>query len=743
MPSLIRRAAFVHHAVFTVFILLPLALVLVLSQVSEAKEREREETRFVLDAVEAVLTGTFLPVADAGRDIGVAIVASDLSTSVGTARVQAILDASVEFSAIVTRINLLDARGTVLLTSPADEEIEGTDRSGARAFRFARGATGSVWGAPEYIPEGDYLATRVVVPVGRMYLEIAVVVPETRSPLRVVENIADIEVGVVAANGLFVLHTDQSRVEERQYEQFFPQIQAVGVGALFETETFVDGDRTFLAGRKVPGLEWAVVVYRTEAQVGLEMRRQVIRVIGFIAVILVAGVITTFLVFRWVRNLLDPILDTLREYAEGNYAHRIDSARYIETALIAESVHAMARRLKEREVDLKTARRVAETANDAKDLLLANVSHEIRTPLNAIIGINRTLSRPLPEGMRTAEDLLRLQSLASGNLERIVDDLLDYAAADRGHLTINPSPVDVNTLLCDIADLHRVQVEDAGLRFVVDINIPPETVVRTDAIRLAQVLGNLLTNAAKFTERGSVALRGSVADDLSSDGTVALRIDVEDTGPGIPEHVRHDIFVEFVQGDLSPSKAKPGIGLGLSIARSLTKLLGGSLEVLHTGPQGTVFSVALVVERAEVAVLESPADDVVEELSGVPGDTTILVVEDEAINRLYIEGLLRQHGYGVVAVADAESAEKAARDGPDCILMDVGLPRKDGYHVTRALKADEHTRSIPVVALTAHAFQRERDRAREVGMVGFVSKPIREHQLLRTLEEALRGEASL
>ena len=373
---------------------------------------------------------------------------------------------------------------------------------------------------------------------------------------------------------------------------------------------------------------------------------------------------------------------------------------------------------------LRDAKQRAEAATEAKAEFLANMSHELRTPLTSIIGISDLLLSGEPSAPERRR-LLGILRQAGHGLLALINDVLDFSKIEAGQLSFERIPVSLRAEIANSTTLiaEQVRAKDVELVTVISDAVPDR--VLADPMRLRQVLLNLLSNAAKFTERGSIRLSAGVAPD-----GLRLEIAVEDTGPGIAPDKLSSLFQRFVQVDASTSRRHGGTGLGLVISRRLVEMMGGELSVRSEPGRGSTFSFTLPLERAE----SEPAHAARPSAPPLQG-CRILLAEDNALNRSVIDAILKQRGHEVVAVADGRAAVEAASRGDfDVILMDVQMPQMDGYAATRTIRAADRGRSpVPIIALTANATPDEAERCREAGMDAHVAKPVDWPRLFDTI----------
>ena len=372
---------------------------------------------------------------------------------------------------------------------------------------------------------------------------------------------------------------------------------------------------------------------------------------------------------------------------------------------------------------------LAERHSAVKSQFLANMSHEMRTPLHGILGLTRQL-RVADASPAARERHIELIERSGEHLLGLINDALDFAKLEAGHARLVDEPFDLVALVEDVVALSGGGARDKGL--LLDVSTAglgrPGGWMRGDAARVRQILHNLVGNAVKFTDAGRVAVRA-----LREGSTGMLRIEVEDSGVGIDEAQLERVFDAFHQAEGAFDRRYTGTGLGLTIARELARAMGGDLKARSRVGEGSVFVFRAPLPPALPDTVPPEGSATRPDTLPVPLAGRVLVAEDNPVNALVVEAMLRQAGVDVVSVDDGARAVDAwERCAPDLVLMDLQMPVMDGLAATRAIRERE-TRSgrarTPIVALTANAFDSDRDDCLAAGMDAHLAKPFRDDEL--------------
>jgi len=453
-----------------------------------------------------------------------------------------------------------------------------------------------------------------------------------------------------------------------------------------------------------------------------------------IANLLLTGVLVVVLVlhfFMFLRRRVVQLNSGTERIGGGDLTYRIPLENDDELAEVAMGINRMAGQLQQAVRSTDEARLAAEQANQLKSSFLANMSHELRTPMNAIIGYTEMLLEDLadsgadPESNQMVQDLERIRS-SGKHLLALINDILDLSKIEAGKMQLSLETFPVRALLTDVVDTVRPLLAKNSNTLVLRVPDEPGS-MHADLTRLRQSLFNLLSNAAKFTDRGTVTVDITVDEDGPSP---RIRFAVTDTGIGMTAEQMGKVFEDFAQADSSTARRFGGTGLGLSISRRFCRMMGGDISVISTAGAGSTFTIDLPVRVNEALPDDALPTAVAGADSSQAGDL-VLVIDDDAGTLELLSRLLHREGYRVATATTGEEGLKlAASLRPQAVILDVLMPRLDGWAVLTALKQNSTTQAIPVIVVT---MLDDRDMAFSLGAAEFMTKPVERARLAASL----------
>ncbi|MBR6160010.1 MAG: response regulator, partial [Lachnospiraceae bacterium] len=455
-------------------------------------------------------------------------------------------------------------------------------------------------------------------------------------------------------------------------------------------------------------------------------------------------IISILIGILWIRSVIKPLrkmTDVADRYAEGDFSEMMEVDSSDEVGRLSKSLQTMS-------ASLKNQIENADAANKAKTAFLSNMSHEIRTPLNAVLGMNEMILRESGEDNTIvyAENI----RTAGNTLLGLINDILDFSKIEAGKLEIVPVDYDISSVINDLVNMVRVRADQKGLALVLDINRDIPVVLNGDEVRVKQIITNILTNAVKYTEKGSVTFRIGY-EKADEPGEIKLKVSVKDTGIGIREEDMERLFTKFERLDEKRFRNIEGTGLGMTIASTLLDMMGSALEVKSTYGEGSEFSFSLV---QKVVKWDPVGDYETAYRSGwkakrkhkklfTAKNARVLMVDDNTMNIIVFESLIKETLVRADRAMSGDECLKMCADRKyDIIFLDHMMPEKDGIetlHELRAMKGGPNA-DTKVICLTANAISGAREEYIREGFDDYLTKPIDSDKLERMLRDYLPAD---
>lgn len=412
----------------------------------------------------------------------------------------------------------------------------------------------------------------------------------------------------------------------------------------------------------------------------------------------------------------------------------------INSSLLSKSLLYAA--VKRSNADLSREKEIAQEAAELKQRFLAHMSHELRTPLNVVIGMSQLIDGE--ESPDKRKEYLDSLSKSARDLLQLINNVLDFSKLESGKVEPEVRDFDLEQLLSDLITIFKYKAEEKGLRLILDSKLDSKKIVVGDSHRLKQVLTNLLQNAIKYTKDGEVKLSTREDGDL-------VHFDVSDTGIGITEDQLSRIFQSFTQASESITRRFGGTGLGLTIAKEIVHVMGGELSAESTPGQGSIFKFYLPLQKGDVSKTNADlAQASAKQKQQLQTSARLLVADDHELNRIVVREMLSKRYQGIsidFAENGLEAIEQVQKNNYELILMDISMPKMDGHEAIAKIRS-EWNKEVPIIVMTAHFQEREREKSEEVGANGFLNKPVDQTLLYQEIEKHLttkvlpKGEAS-
>ncbi|MCC9605709.1 response regulator [Blastopirellula sp. JC732] len=499
---------------------------------------------------------------------------------------------------------------------------------------------------------------------------------------------------------------------------------------------------------KFAGLGWQTIIDQSESTLMAPLTRLRWNIFAIAMLLATAVLAISWVVGNRLRTRISRLSHAAKRIGDGEFGLQVDDEYHDELNSVIRQFNAMSWKIVHAHDELLAAQHRAEAANEAKSRFLATMSHELRTPMTAILGFTENLMESPDYGSGEERNETLSTILRNGeHLLGLIDDVLDLSKIEAGRTEIHTELCSPGRIANEVASILKKRAASRRLSLAVRCKTPIPAEIETDALRLRQILINLVGNALKFTEKGGVTLE--LSSTFGDVGRRMLRFRVTDTGPGIPSEKLESIFEPFVQADDTVSRSYGGAGLGLPISRRLAELMGGTLIVESAMGKGSSFTLSVPVGDIEGIPFVESIDECMTSMTKPSHefpthlDANVLLVEDSRDAQLLIRTILERAGAKItLATNGAEALEKMEHADQtsqqfDLILMDMQMPIMDGYTATEKLRKQGY--KLPIIALTAQAMEEDRQRCIDVGCSDYSSKPIHRKTLLKKIHMALRS----
>jgi two-component system sensor histidine kinase EvgS len=386
------------------------------------------------------------------------------------------------------------------------------------------------------------------------------------------------------------------------------------------------------------------------------------------------------------------------------------------------------------EESILSAKIQAEGANRAKSIFLTTMSHEIRTPLNAVLGFSDLLYKQITNP--TQKNYLESIRSSGSTLLKIINDILDLSKIESGKMDLQVQPADLFFIITDLSKIFDLIIKEKNLSIKVEYSSEIPQYLYLDELRIRQILYNLINNAIKFTEKGYVKIE--VICTRKTKTYVDLQLNVIDTGIGIKPESQIKIFEAFQQQDEQDARKYGGTGLGLAITRRLAEIMNGTIHLKSEEKKGSCFMI--VIKKIKIAKSDTVSSKQITELEPIIFDKAIiLLVDDIKSNRDVVKGYLKDFDFKIIEAKNGiEAIDSALKNKPNLIFMDLKMPEMDGIEATKILRNKSLTKNIPIIALTASAYNVIKEESQKHGFSSYLSKPVKENELILELTKYLK-----
>lgn len=641
-------------------------------------------------------------------------------------------------------IRILNRNGIVTMASPALNDILGMDMTYTPLYEATVKSDTTVWSQAFISPETGIPVASIATTFRKGVIVANYDFISLRKTIVEMAEEQGMDVTILDSAGTVLAHSDPGHALRREWNQRVQQYSALSKQKKRFDTIWINDIQYLVTATAISETGWTLVVKQRTEAIYAPVLQLTLLYAGCCFIFIVLGILLSYRFTQWIFEYLHRLVANIKSVAEGNYDYDPEDTRFAELAEVGTHFTRMFQETQKREEKIEHLNQQlqlrlsqAETANKAKSEFLANMSHELRTPLNGALGMlqlmqSGTLDKEQAEYARTAINSCK-------NLTTLVNDLLDLSRIEAGKMTVISEPFSLHELCCSLTDIFKLQLKEKDLHFSIHLDERIPQWQRGDQIRLKQVLLNLIGNAIKFTDSGSISLEVYPLPAVKPNTYRALFM-VSDTGIGLHDSEIETIFEPFTQADGSYTRSTGGAGLGLSIVKRLVHLMNGNVAIDSTPGEGTKVFFCITFGKPPKQQKKTKNKTVPQTPNQLPTRRVhVLVAEDEPVNRRMVTALLEKNNMYVTAVENGKEACDALKTNYfDIVLMDIQMPVMDGATAMKAIRdSGEDYASTPIIALTAHAMSGDREMFLEKGFDGYIAKPIEISDLLNAIRELI------